>query len=88
MLGCNHFYNASELGYGQCSYIKMVNKIEFIAACYWENLISMQSVVFEQKFMKKVQSTPVYIKNKKEGGGYIKVSKGTLHFKYVSKEKT
>ena len=48
----------------------------------------MQSVVFEQKFMKKVQSIPVYIKNTKEGGAYFKVSKGTLHFKYVFKEKT
>ena len=38
--------------------------------------------------MKTVQSIPVYIKNKKEGGAYVKVSKGTLHFKYVSKEKT
>ena len=34
----------------------------------------------------KYKSITVYIKNKKCGGAYIIVSKGTLHFKDICKE--
>ena len=33
----HHFSDVSDLGYGQCSYIRMANEIEFTAACYWKN---------------------------------------------------
>ena len=33
----------------------------------------------------KYKSIPVYINNKKGGGAYIIASKGSPHFKYVSK---
>ena len=35
----------------------------------------------------KYRSVPAYVKNKKGVGAYIIISKGTLHFEYVSKEK-
>ena len=34
----------------------------------------------------KYKIITVYVKNKKGGGAYIIVPKGTLYFKYVSKE--
>ena len=36
----------------------------------------------------KYKRIPVYVKHKKVAGAYIIISKGTLHFKYVSKEQT
>ena len=32
-ISLHHFSDASELGYGQCSYIRIVRKAKFIAAC-------------------------------------------------------
>ena len=50
-------------------------------------IIKISKVYVPYRCMRiKCKSTTVYIKNKKGGGAYIMVSKGTLHFEYISKE--